>query len=66
MQPNTLTTLQEGNTKVNFMLRILVKLYVRSGCRSESNGKLGSGSGYGSEQIIPNPQHCSLPYHPDQ
>jgi hypothetical protein len=47
MQPNNL---QDGNTKVKFMLRILEKIHVGSltGSGSERNRKVGSG--YGSEK----------------
>jgi hypothetical protein len=39
------------------MLRILENIYAGS----ETNGKVESVSGYGSEKIIPDPQHCFRP-----
>jgi hypothetical protein len=41
-----LTHLQDGNTKVKFVLRILYKIYVGS----ETNRKVGPGYGSGSEK----------------
>jgi hypothetical protein len=60
-----LTHLQDGNTKVKFMLRILEKIHVGfltgSGYGSGSETIWKIGSVYESEKIIPDPQFCLIP-----